>query len=336
MGHSSSGRNFLGAGMKGKLPSNPRELRRIQQEILAQVSEKLAPAEPSKKKCAQCDAEIFAGAIWGLCSKCLYAEADKVPLGEAAPPRAGNRRFGDYELGEVLGRGGMGIVYEAVQVSLHRPVAVKMILDSEAASPTALRRFTLEAEAAAKLDHPNIVPIYEVGEQDGQSFLCMKLITGENLRKKIANGELCLTPKGHINSRTELRERTIAIARLMATMARAVHHAHENGVLHRDLKPGNIIVDRDGQPHLTDFGLAKMLDADLAEAALAPLTISGAALGTPNYMSPEQAAGQRLSVASDIYSLGAILYEMLAGKPPFQAGTPLETLRLAAEQPGEL
>ena len=242
------------------------------------------------------------------------------------------RRFGDYELGEALGRGGMGVVYEATQVSLHRTVALKMILDSEAASLTSRRRFTLEAETAAKLNHPNIVPVYEVGEHEGQPFLSMKFIAGENLRKKIVSGDLCLITKGNSTSKTDFRDRAIAIARLVATMAHAVHHAHENGVLHRDLKPANIIVDRDGQPHLTDFGLAKLLEPKVGASTHAPITISGAVLGTPSYMSPEQAAGRRLSVASDIYSLGAILYEMLAGRPPFQAGTLLETLRMAAEQ----
>ena len=288
-------------------------------------------AATANNKCAQCDAEISANALWGLCTKCLYDEANKLPVTDGAL-NLQSRRFGDYDLGEALGRGGMGVVYEAMQRSLHRQVALKMILDAEAASPTSLRRFTLEAEAAAKLDHPNIVPIYEVGEHHGQPFLSMKLITGENLRKKIAGGDLCLTPRGEGTSRTTLRERAVAIVQLVATVARAVHHAHENGVLHRDLKPGNIIVDRSGQPHLTDFGLAKMMELDASEPERAPLTVSGTALGTPSYMSPEQAAGHRLSVVSDVYSLGAILYEMLTGKPPFQAGTLLETLRLVAEQ----
>ena len=288
-------------------------------------------AEAGRKPCATCGAEASVDALWGLCAKCLYSEAQQPP-GKGSVPNAPGRRFGDYELGETLGRGGMGVVYAALQVSLHRPVALKMILDSEAASPTVRRRFTLEAEAAAKLDHPNIVPIYEVGEHDGQPFLSMKLIVGENLRKKIASGDLCLATKGGGTTKTELRERAIAIARLIAAMSRAVQHAHENGVLHRDLKPANILVDRSGQPHLTDFGLAKMMEPQADGSATGPLTLSGTTLGTPSYMSPEQADGGRLSAASDIYSLGAILYEMLAGKPPFQSGTVLETLRLVVEQ----
>ena len=277
------------------------------------------------------DAGRFLGGAGDTIAKSRRRSSDHTgPAGNSAS--AGLRHFGDYELGEALGRGGMGVVYKAMQVSLHRSVALKMILDSELASPTARRRFTLEAETAARLDHPNIVPIYEVGEHEGQPFLSMKLITGENLRKKIASGDLCLTPKGHGTSKTSIQDRALAIARLVATMARAVQHAHENGVLHRDLKPGNIIVDRDGQPHLTDFGLAKMLESEAGQTPGVPLTVSGATLGTPSYMSPEQATGQRLSTASDIYSLGAILYEMLAGQPPFQGATLLETLRLAAEQ----
>jgi len=288
----------------------------------------------ASKKCAGCGAEVPAGALWGLCAKCLFDEADKISVAQPLRSPRG-RRFGDYELGDAIGRGGMGLFYEATQTSLHRPVALKMIIDSEAASPVALRRFTLEAEAAAKLDHPNIVPIYEVGEHDGQPFLSMKLVSGENLRTRIAKGDCCLAPKDQGTNRTQLRERGIAITRLLATVARAVHHAHEHGVLHRDLKPANIIVDRNGQPHLTDFGLAKLMDAEAGQGAGSAITISGTALGTPSYMSPEQATGTRLSRASDIYSLGAMLYEMLAGQPPFRAGTPLETLRLAVEQPAK-
>jgi tRNA A-37 threonylcarbamoyl transferase component Bud32/ABC-type phosphate/phosphonate transport system substrate-binding protein len=285
----------------------------------------------SPKQCARCGTGVSPDALWGLCHKCLFDEATALPSGEGILS-AKNRRFGDYELGVQLGRGGMGVVYEAVQVSLRRPVALKMVLDSEAGSPLAHRRFRVEAEAAAKLDHPNIVPIYEVGEHEGQSFLSMKFIAGNTLREKIAAGDLCLKPKGNATSRTDLRHRTVAIVQLMATIARAVDHAHEKNVLHRDLKPSNILVDREGQPHLTDFGLAKMLEFDIGKTPAVALTISGTTLGTPSYMSPEQAAGQRLSAASDIYSLGAILYEMLTGDPPFKAATVLETLRLVADQ----
>jgi len=266
----------------------------------------------------------------GLCQACLFDYATRP--GEAVPPlAAGERNFADYTLGRQLGRGGMGVVYEAVQISLRRPVALKMILDAEATSPTARRRFTLEAETAASLDHPHIVPIYEIGEHQGQPFLSMKLIVGENLRKKIASGDLCLAPRENGMSRVNLRERAMSIVRVMASIARAVHHAHNKDVLHRDLKPANILLDAQGQPHLTDFGLAKIL-GPAAETSPSPATGSGIALGTPSYMSPEQAAGQRLTPASDVYSLGTILYEMLTGTLPFKAGTLLELLRLIAEQ----
>ena len=327
------------------------------EEVRREKPKASAAPLPSAQPCNKCGAEAALDALWGLCARCLYLEANDLPAG-AVNFNAGNRRFGDYELREALGRGGMGVVYEARQISLRRPVALKMIVDSEAASPRALRRFTLEAEVAAKLDHPNIVPIYEVGEHNDQPFLSMKLIAGEDLRKKIANGELCLTsgarsvparnvpganisaaiaalregPRPSATSKTELRQRAIAIARFVAVVARAVHHAHENGILHRDLKPANILVDREGQPHLTDFGLAKVFQPDADGPSTAPLTLAGTPLGTPSYMSPEQATGKRLAVASDIYSVGAILYEMLAGQPPFQAATVLETLRLVSEQ----
>jgi serine/threonine protein kinase/ABC-type phosphate/phosphonate transport system substrate-binding protein len=231
-----------------------------------------------------------------------------------------------------IGRGGMGVVYQAVQVSLRRLVALKMILDADAGSPLARRRFSIEAEAAAKLDHPNIVPIYEVGVHDEQPFLSMKLIVGENLRQNIASGALCLKTRAENSSRTDFRNRAAAVVTLMASVARAVDHAHQHGVLHRDLKPGNILVARDGQPHLTDFGLAKILDSGLDGFSSKSATESGLTFGTPNYMSPEQAAGQRLSAASDTYSLGAVFYEMLTGVPPFRAATVLETLRLITDQ----
>ena len=310
----------------------------------------VSPSPPSARVCTQCGAVTSSTTLAGLCDKCLLGEALGSGEGQFGQPERefgeDVRHFGDYELGQQLGRGGMGVVYEAMQRSLRRPVALKMILDSHLVEPLARRRFTIEAEAAAKLDHPHIVPIYEVGEHDGQPFLSMKLIAGKNLREKIASGELCLKPKGNGTSRADLRARTTAVIQLMATVARAVDHAHEKNVLHRDLKPGNILVDADGKPHLTDFGLAKILDHPLGDHSPAstsalestsylmsePITDSGATLGTPSYMSPEQATGKRVSRASDTYSLGAILYEMLTGAPPFKAPSVLETLRLVTDQ----
>jgi hypothetical protein len=222
------------------------------------------------------------------------------------------RYFGDYELLEELGRGGMGIVYKALQRSLNRLVALKMILSAQFASPAEVERFRREAQAVAQLDHPGIVPLYELGEHEGQRYFSMKWIEGNNLRQDL--------PHFRANHR--------AAARLLATVARSVHAAHRCNILHRDLKPGNILLDADKQPHVADFGLAKRLDG---ATSLSP---SGAIVGTASYMAPEQAAARagRLSPAADIYSLGAILYEILAGQPPFHAETPLETLCQVVER----
>ncbi len=220
--------------------------------------------------------------------------------------------FGDYELVEELGRGGMGIVYKARQSSLARTVALKMIQRGTLPSSTDLARFRTEAESAARLDHPTIVPIYEVGEQQGQPFFTMKYVAGTTLARRLADGPLA--PR--------------EAASLLSPIARAIHYAHERGVLHRDLKPSNILIDEDGRPHVSDFGLAKRVEAD------DHLTLTGAVLGTPSYMAPEQAAGTRgkLGPASDVYSLGTILYQMLTGRLPFQAATPVETVLLVLEQ----
>ncbi|MCO6458094.1 MAG: serine/threonine protein kinase [Pirellulaceae bacterium] len=221
-------------------------------------------------------------------------------------------RFGDYELRRELGRGGMGIVYEARQISLNRTVAVKMILRGQLASSTDLERFRAEAEAAARLNHPNIVPVYEVGQQDGRAYFCMKYVPGQTLAQRLADGPL--PPR--------------EAARLLAAVSRAIHFAHQHGVLHRDLKPSNIVIDDQQQPHVMDFGLAKQITDP------ASLTRTGAVLGTPAYMAPEQAAGARGEVgpASDVYSLGSILYHMLTAQPPFQAATPVDTLLKLLEQ----
>jgi tetratricopeptide (TPR) repeat protein len=221
--------------------------------------------------------------------------------------------FGDYELQKVLGEGGMGIVYKARQLSLNRPVALKMIRAARFASPDEVRRFQNETEAVARLDHPHIVPIFEVGRFEDQHYFSMRLIGGESLDKRLK--DFAADPR--------------RAARLVAIAAGAVHHAHQRGILHRDLKPANILVDSEGAPHDTDFGLAKRVEGD------SELTHSGAIMGTPAYMAPEQASGKRGSVttSTDVYGLGAILYALLSGRAPFSGATVPETLELVRERP---
>jgi WD40 repeat protein len=219
--------------------------------------------------------------------------------------------FGDYELLNEIARGGMGIVYRARQKSLNRLVALKMILGGQLASTTEVERFHIEARAAANLDHPNIVAIHEVGQHEGQHYFSMKLIDGDNLAQAIAADRW---PRRSLPGQR-------AIAQLVAQAARAVHYAHQRGILHRDLKPGNILLDSEGLPHVTDFGLAKRVGGE------ASLTQTGAIVGTPGYMAPEQTLGcKQLTTAADVYSLGAILYEMLTGQAPFPGTTPLDVL----------
>jgi ABC-type phosphate/phosphonate transport system substrate-binding protein len=203
-----------------------------------------------------------------------------------------------------------------------------MINAGEFASPMLIQRFHREAEAAANLHHPHIVPIYEIGALTGQHFFSMQLIEGAGLDRHISRSGFNLgTPVK--DARAALRNRQEEIASILSKVARAVDYAHQHGVLHRDLKPGNIILDSEGEPHLTDFGVAKVQSHDASN-----LTASGAVMGTPSYMAPEQAAGdsKRITVAADVYSLGAILYVMLTGSPPFRADTPVETLRQVIEQ----
>jgi tRNA A-37 threonylcarbamoyl transferase component Bud32 len=214
--------------------------------------------------------------------------------------------FGNYELVEEAGRGGMGVVYKARQLDLERIVALKMILSSRLASADEVRRFHQEARAAAGLRHPNIVGIHEVGQVHGQHYFTMDFVSGRSLAKLIEAGPL--DPD--------------RAARLMATVARAVHYLHGHGVVHRDLKPSNILLDDEGEPLVTDFGLAKVFQDDKDR------TQTGAILGTPSYMAPEQARGQsaEISPRTDVYSLGAVLYELLTGRPPFREENQLSTI----------
>jgi eukaryotic-like serine/threonine-protein kinase len=237
------------------------------------------------------------------------------PTLPARVPECG-ARFGDYEIIGELARGGMGLVFEARQVSLNRVVALKMILSGHLASPEERQRFRLEAERVAGLDHPNIVPVYEVGEHEGWLFYSMKLIECGNL----AALEL---------HRPLPRHEQLRVAALVATVADAVSHAHQRGLLHRDLKPANILLDKGGNPHVADFGLAKRLGTGAAASTDTPSTDtpSGTAVGTPSYMAPEQALRPKeATTAADIYSLGCMLYELQTGQPPFRAETPFATL----------
>jgi WD40 repeat protein len=282
---------------------------------------------PSINSCARCGAELRPQSAEGFCVRCLLesgldplpsnvevesSSVTKEPGGDSdLSPHGTIRYFGDYELMEEVGRGGMGVVYRARQASLNRFVAVKMLLHGEFSDEAFVWRFKTEAEAAAQLDHPHIVPIYEIGEHEGQHYFSMKLIEGGSLAEQMCGAPLPAK----------------RAAQLVATTARAVHYAHQRGIIHRDLKPQNILVDGHGQPHLTDFGLAKLLEHDTG------LTVSEAVMGSPAYMAPEQAAGKskHLTTAADVYSLGAILYALLTGRTPFQAETPVATLRQVME-----
>lgn len=289
---------------------------------------------PALSQCPACRQPIPPDAPGGQCPSCLLAIAARPQAaGTAWPPPGfdgGERRCGDYALGRQIGAGGMGVVYEAQQPGRKSKVAIKLIRDVLGASPALLCRFTIEAEAVARLDHPNIVRVHEVGECNGHPFFSMDFIEGESLSDKLAQGRFPFDWSGADATSAEQRRRLETIAHFMAKTARAVHHAHERGVLHRDLKPSNILIDEQGEPHLTDFGLAKILQSPADQQQPVP-TAPGDLPGTAPYMPPEQVAGGEATRAWDIYSLGAVLYELLTGRPPFGGNTPLEMFRQIAE-----
>jgi serine/threonine protein kinase/Tfp pilus assembly protein PilF len=287
--------------------------------------------------CPKCDAEIFSDAAEGLCTACLLetglgmfteaaAEADDSACTDdsarvdrnvarkrnGAPHKTSTpESLGDYELLEEIGSGGQGVVYRARQKSLNRTVALKVLSTGRWTKQPRLKRFRLEAETAASLDDPNIVPIYEIGECDGSCYFSMKLVEGAPLDQLVRRELLPI-------------RRTVE---LIAKLARAVHYAHQRGILHRDIKPGNILVDAKGEPHLTDFGLARLTETE------STVTRTIETLGTPSYMAPEQALGNndQLTSATDVYGLGAVLYHLLTGHPPFAGGTTYDTIRLLLE-----
>jgi len=270
----------------------------------------------ANRVCPKCGATVFADAPQGCCSVCLVrtglASLDN-ENDEASEPTIARmlKDFGDYELLEEIGRGGQGVVYRARQKSLNRIVALKVIGLAHWATEAHVKRLRMEAEAAAHLDDPRIVPIYEIGERDGACYFSMKLIEGGQL-DKVVGSELMPGRKA---------------AELIAKLARTLDYAHQHGVLHRDVKPGNILIDVKGEPHLTDFGLARLVETE------STVTRTLEVLGTPSYMAPEQAVGNntQLTGATDVYGLGAVLYQLLTGHPPFAGGTTYETVRLVLE-----
>jgi serine/threonine protein kinase/Tfp pilus assembly protein PilF len=254
------------------------------------------------------EAEGFIETAIGAAGAELVDQMRTPRSGRGVRPSKAMADFGDYELLEEIGRGGQGVVYRAHQKSLNRTVALKVIGLGPWATETHLKRFRREAEAAARLEHPGIVPIYEVGERDGSCYFSMKFVEGGQLDEVVRREPI------------PIRDAVEFIGKV----ARAVHYAHEHGILHRDIKPGNILLDKNGEPHLTDFGLAQLVEAES--------TVTGTleVLGTPSYMAPETAGGQHMKItkATDVYGLGAVLYQLLTGQPPFAGGTTYETIRL--------
>ena len=275
-------------------------------------------------RCVHCGTPLSATVAEGLCPNCLtrsiFAEDADVPFEENSDADQ-PERIGDYELLARVARGGMGVVYRARQISLNREVAVKVLLDSAFATSEELARFRAEAAAAAALHHPNIVAVHEIGEDQGRQFFSMDFVAGKDLAELTHDGPLPARPA----------------AELLAKIADAIQHAHDRGILHRDLKPSNVLVDGSGEPHVTDFGLAKRI-TDSADAgkvqtgAAGQLTLTGQILGTPGYMSPEQATAKRdIGPVTDVYSLGALLYQLVTGRAPFVGETPTVILRQVEE-----
>src|SRR5882724_11522521 len=267
----------------------------------------------ANRVCAECGAKLFADAPQGFCSVCLFRTglaARDNEGDEAFEPTVARmlKDFGDYELLEEIGRGGQGVVYRARQKSLNRIVALKVIGLAHWATEAHVKRFRLEAEAAARLNHPCIVPIYEVGERDGACYFSMGLVEGGQLDAFLKQEPM------PIRSAVEL----------IVKLARTVQYAHEHNILHRDIKPGNILLDAEDEPHLTDFGLARLVETD------STVTRTREVLGTPSYMAPEQAVGEhsKIGKTTDVYGLGAVLYQLLTEQPPFAGGTTYETIRL--------
>src|SRR5947209_4619766 len=286
------------------------------------LSDSVAGAIEAPAKCRQCGATTRLGN--GLCLSCTLREGlegDREASRESFEAilvedevHDTHWRVGNYEILEEIGRGGMGVIYRARQRHSRRIVALKRMVSYHADSRETRERFRREAEAAASLDHPNILPIYEVGHgKDGLPFFSMKYAAGGSLEK--------IVPA----MRTQPRE----CVRLLAKVARACQYAHEHGVLHRDLKPGNILLDAHGEPFVTDFGLAKWLDTST------DLTRTLTIFGTPGYIAPEQAKGPaaKLTPAADVYSLGAILFDLFTGRPPFLGEHALAVIQQASEKP---